>query len=202
MKRFLVIVTAAGLGAAIYLSIEVNRSSGSTQTGAPVPRATDAPRFSPGRPAPDPLPLAHAVPAARDTDSAEPANPRPTPSSQEFRDRFQAFFRSEAVDSSWNWIAADAVTKGVQAVLPAGSTIRSVECRGTLCRIETSHADVEAFRTWAHNAFLKRETRVGTSGFFASVVGEPNPGNPVVAVAYLAREGKQLPGPDALFAGQ
>lgn len=87
-------------------------------------------------------------------------------------------------------------------MLPAGSRLHHIECGGTLCRIQTSHLDVDEFRTYARNAFLDSETRVGSSGFFLSLLDAPAADGSVTAVAYMAREGKELPGPDALFANR
>jgi len=201
MKRFIFLIAAVALGISLYWLTRIDEDPGPARSVA-ARKPVNAAQIAPSRRAPDPLPLAESAARRTDDAAAEPSGAKRTPSTPEVRERFDAVFGAEAVDASWSGRAADALAKSVQALLPAGSTLRRVECRGTLCRIETLHADVDGFRTYAQDAFVHRETRVGASGFFASLVGEPAPGEPVVGVVYLAREGKQLPGPDALFAAQ
>jgi hypothetical protein len=206
MKTVLIGVAAIVLVIAIYTLAGRGES---LETGnapaAPPRRPVSVTQFSPHRRDPEPFPIAESAgvdQVADAVDGGQPSSAKPAPSFQEVRDRFEVFFASEAVDSSWNWKAADTLTKGIQAVLPAGSVLRRIECRGTLCRVETSHLDVDTYRTYTQDAFLNRETRVGSSGFFASLLGDSTVGGSVVAVAYLAREGKALPGPEALLTAQ
>jgi hypothetical protein len=208
MKSWIAVIAAAALGIATWVLF--HHASGGPEAasaGAPVTR----PAAEPTRPAIEgrrALRLTSLPPAVR-TDRAPaedaggaapaPAPAGPAPTSEEMRDRLDAFFSAEAVDPAWNQQAAATLTRGIQAALPAGSGLRRLECRGTLCRIETSHLDADAFRAYAKDAFLERETRVGSSGFFANLLGDPAAGGPVVAVAYVVREGKHMPGPDELF---
>jgi hypothetical protein len=76
--------------------------------------------------------------------------------------------------------------------------VRSADCRGSLCRIETSHTGVDEYRAFVQRAFLTSETRLWDAGFFAGVLAEPEPGQPIVNVAYLAREGQNLPATEGL----
>jgi len=207
MKRLLVIMTVAGLAIITYsiTRTEEAPAPAHAERAAALQNRVHIPQFTASRGVPSPLPIAEAGRAAPEADPVgrvEPARPKPTPSLEEAQARLASFFESELVDSSWRWKATDSLTKGVQAALPAGSTLRRLECRGTLCRIETEHADLAAFRTFAQNAFLNTVTRLGNSGFFSSLVGDSNADGPLTAVAYLAREGKQLPDPDVLFATQ
>lgn len=207
MKRLLVIMTVAGLAMITYsiTRTEEAPAPARVERAAAVQNRVHIPQFTATRGVPSPLPIAEAVRAAPDADPVgrvEPSRSKPAPSLAEAQARFASFFESEPVDSSWSWKAMDSLTKGVQAVLPAGSTLRRLDCRGTLCRIETEHADLAAFRTFVQNAFLTTATRLGNSGFFSSLVGDSKADGPLTAVAYLAREGKQLPDPDVLFATQ
>src|SRR5262252_1405000 len=62
-----------------------------------------------------------------------------TSNGDETRHRLEAAFHADhAVAASHE--RARVLASGVRAVLPAGSTLRSVECRSALCRIETAHA--------------------------------------------------------------
>lgn len=205
MKMWMALVATVGLGIVIYSITDTDGTPGAPH--AADRRAAAAPRsevgahraVQPRAVAPLSIPVEVLRPERTD-DATVGGNAKPAPSSEQVRDRFETFFSTEAVDPAWNREAADTLAKGVHAVLPAGSSLRRIECRGTLCRVETSHVDVAGFRAFAQHAFLDRETRVGSSGFFASLLGEPAPDGAVTAVAYLAREGKELPGPESLFA--
>jgi hypothetical protein len=208
MKSWIVVIAAAALGVATWVLFH-HASDGPDAAGAGASVAP--PAAEPTRPAIEgrralrltalPPPVRADRASAEDAGGAAsaPAPAGPAPTSEEMRDRLDAFFSAEAVDPVWNQQAAATLTRGIQAALPTGSGLRRLECRGTLCRIETSHLDADAFRAYAKDAFLERETRVGSSGFFANLLGDPAAGGPVVAVAYVVREGKDMPGPDELF---
>jgi hypothetical protein len=159
------------------------------------PLSKPSPMLEPARPvaaAP-----AAAAPAAT-TDSAEAPGAKPAPSRGEVRDGLETIFQSDPYDPAWSQRTTETLTRGVHAVLPPGSRLQRVECRGTLCRIETSHADLEAYTVYTKDAFQGPKTRVATGGVFQTVVGEPVPDQPVVAVAFLAREGNELPDVESL----
>lgn len=133
-------------------------------------------------------------------EDAEITHAKPAPSAAEVRDGFDAFFHAETADPAWSQRMTDALMKGIQAVLPAGSRLQRLECRGTLCRIEISHTDLEEFHTYTRDAFSNLETRVTTGALFTTLLGDPTPGRPVVSVAFLAREGTELPSLETVLA--
>jgi hypothetical protein len=157
---------------------------------AMAPRSNPSPMLEPPRPAA--AAPAAAEPAAT-SDSAEAAPARPTPSHGEMRDGLETLFQSDPYDPAWSPRTTETLTRGIHAVLPEGSRLQRLECRGRLCRIETSHADADAYRAYTQGAFQGPETRVTTGGVFGTVIGEPVPGKPIVAVAFLARDGQELP---------
>lgn len=134
---------------------------------------------------------AAAEPATGDSAQAPPANPVRTRG--EVRDGLEAVFQNDPYDAAWSQQTAATLTRGIHAVLPPGSRLERLDCRGTLCRIETSHADLEAYRVYTLDTFQGHDTRVITGAAFQTVVGEPVPGKPVVAVAFVARDGHDLP---------
>jgi len=78
--------------------------------------------------------------------------------------------------------------------LPAGSEIRTIECRVAFCRVETSHASEAAFQEFMTRAFARRSSSgLSTGPVFAGGVGEHAPGSPLVTVAYVAERGAELP---------
>ena len=62
-----------------------------------------------------------------------------------------------------------------------------------------SRADLQAYRAYMLDAFQGTETRVTHSAMFVTVLGEPVPGKPVVSVAFVARDGTELPDVESLL---
>jgi hypothetical protein len=97
-------------------------------------------------------------------------------------------------DPPGDWPEADRRTmlERLAAVLPDGSSVRSCECRSSLCRIETGHANLQRYNAFARAAFMRRPTMVlNRPGI--TVASDPAPDGSLVAVAFLAREGHSLP---------
>jgi hypothetical protein len=147
----------------------------------PAPRLSVATRVPP-EPAPQPAPSTDDAPAA--------------PSPAELRDGLEAHFRHASADAT-SGEAARVIGHQLPAILPAGSTVRSVACRDSLCRIEAVHVGVAEHRQFVQRAFLE-PTRVASDGFYAGLLDEPAAGQPVTTVAYLARAGHVMPAPDDL----
>ncbi|HRC54642.1 MAG TPA: hypothetical protein PKU97_01910 [Kofleriaceae bacterium] len=128
---------------------------------------------------------------------AEPAagSPPPGPSPMDVRDRISERFFSESVDSAWTQQAVGKLERILPPLLPAGSVMRRVECRSSMCRVESAHQGIDEFGTFVRNAFAS-DSGISEGGFFAGVLAEPQPGQPVVTVAYVARRGHSLPMPE------
>ena len=199
MKPWILVFALAALGVALYLFVALTGTAATTtvpavaatnlttKAGRPTPSMTARPepsRFE------DPVesepPQANAA-----KDSARAAAP---PTEQEVRDHLQAAFVAEPSVAPGQ-VAPD-LDQRLHAVLPTGSTIRSVECRGSLCRVETTHPSLDGFRDFVQRAYLTPEpARVSNGPVLASVLAEPVAGQPVIAVAYLGKEGSALPMP-------
>lgn len=146
----------------------------------------------------------HRASAAAVPQLARVAEPAPSPtvvpeeaprSPERVRDALQASFSAEAVDTSWSRAATEKLARSLHAVLRDESTLAQIECRETLCRIETRHHDLGAFRTYVHDAYVEPGTDISGRGAFVGVLNEPSEGGPVVAVAYVAGRGGGLPSP-------
>lgn len=166
--------------------------------------ASSAARAVPDRPLlPRPAPMArivvdepHADPATADKAADQAVAPAPT--SAQVRDRLDDAFRADPIDAAWSQTAVRTLQTKLGPLLPPQSAVRSVDCRGSLCRIETSHAGVTEYRDFVQRTFLG-QAELWNAGFFTNVIADPVPGQPVITVAYLAREGQSLPSPEALF---
>jgi hypothetical protein len=148
-------------------------------------------------PSSDPAPS--ATPEVGGT--APPASPPPAQTAETARDHIAEVFTGERLDGSWDGAELARLEKALPTILPTGSQITRVECRSTMCRIESSHPSVDQFAEFARSAFLK-ETRVNEGPFFASVTSPVVAGQPVTTVAYIARKGHILPMPERIATAQ
>jgi hypothetical protein len=123
--------------------------------------------------------------------SGEAARGPTTPG--ETRDAYEIAFGEDHGDVSWTAKAMHEATARLSAALPEGSTVRSFECRTSMCRIETSHTDRARYRKFAKAAFMNPGTRLWNGAVFSTTL-EDDPGpDSLVTVAYLARDGHDLP---------
>ncbi len=202
MKQWILAIAFAVLGSGIYL-LFATRDAAPAPAEPIAPPAPAPPPSSVGDRAPVamPRPPRPAPPRAVDDEPADgPATEDPAPAdavltTQEVRDHVEASFAAAAPAASSD--LGQGLDRGVRAALSAGSSVRSVECRGSLCRVETVHPDVDDFRDFMRRAF-QDSTRIANGPAFVSLVDEPEPGQPVVAVAYVGREGSRLPMPAAV----
>jgi hypothetical protein len=101
----------------------------------------------------------------------------------------QATF-AEAKDPAWD-SQAEAEIRKLDDMFP-GSSVRTTECRTTMCYIDVVHDDMAAFSNWSMRAALE------PSEAFASrlVIRFAEPDGKVSSKVFLARKGKELPAID------
>jgi hypothetical protein len=172
------------------LSTTVESSSGppgwSGEMQRPVIVFSNAP---PGMPAASPAP-GHG--------SEQPApsatqKPRDMPPS-EVNALYDGAFASDRADPGWTARDQRETVEKIHALLPEGSELRSLDCRESLCRIETRHPDMARHVTFYQRALVDPATQLWNGPMYtAPVEDDPSWDGPIVAVAYLARPGKELP---------
>ena len=111
------------------------------------------------------------------------------------RERIARAFSSEKSDPTWAQQAQRTAEARLRRNLPAGVTLRAVECRTSLCRIETTHENMDVYQRFVEMAFMKMDTQVWNGASFSTPVEADGAerGFPVAIVSYLAREGRALP---------
>jgi len=110
---------------------------------------------------------------------------------KEMHDHLEAMFRADHAGAA-SYADAQDLADNVRAMLPAGSTLRNVECRSALCRVETEHVSADDFRRFVEHAFLDRTAPMATRPVIAGLPAEPRAGQAVVAVAYVGRDGAAM----------
>lgn len=147
-----------------------------------VPEPTTAPivRLAP-RAAPEVPPATNAPPAVA------------PPSTTDIAKHLAGVFAAERAGDAR--ARARPLEANLRALLPSGTSIQSVECRGDLCRVELRHASLDEYQELVQRAF--RDPAIASGPSFVTLLDELAPGTtgPVSAIAYLGTEGTTLPMP-------
>ena len=142
------------------------------------------------RPSLAPADIAAPPAAASAVDPETPAPSRAEPPA-DAEEAYLAFV-TEAFDAELSdprWSAAGELRPKLTAALPPGSVLRSLDCRTSLCRVETVHANHETYRAFTDH-FAPTATRPALwsgAGYFQVTHAPERPGDELVAVAYLGR---------------
>ncbi|WP_433926504.1 hypothetical protein AB3662_26660 [Sorangium cellulosum] len=171
---------------------EVNRERSAPRRDPP-PREDAAPGQAPAQAADarSPSPAAPDAEGPGEGAAEKPAAPPMEP--EEVRFRLDTVFHDESVDRAWTAGAQATAQRRLSAVLPETSRLRSIECRASLCRVESAHQDPDSYNRFVYGAFHDPATKLWNGGSFATVLPDPDEEGRVVTVAYLARDGHSLP---------
>ncbi|MCX4244998.1 hypothetical protein [Paraliomyxa miuraensis] len=145
------------------------------------PRASSSPGSAPERSIDDPR-----------VATAEPAPPPPT--TEQLQQGLEQVFDEGDDDPAWSRGAEQQLRDGLHQALDGRTAVASVECNGTVCRIESDHDDMASFRGYAEDTLLGSDRELWKGAIFTSVVEGDEHGGPVTAVTFVAREGEALPG--------
>jgi hypothetical protein len=107
---------------------------------------------------------------------------------EEMLANLDATFEMEPADRSWSARTVSDIYDVVQPVLGRNSEIRSVECKTSLCRIESVQEDPDHYASFVTK--LKR-SKVSPEGFYTQTGATPD-GRPILTM-YLARQGHPMP---------
>jgi hypothetical protein len=139
-----------------------------------------------------PIPAAAPAPAVDEPHHKE--EPRLALQPAKLRERLDSTFHAEPFDSGWAGGAQRLAAERLRETLPEGSEVRSVECRSSLCRIETSHTDGPHYQEFVRKAFLNPDTKLWNGGLFSTRLDDASQAEGrTVVVAYLARDGQGIP---------
>lgn len=143
---------------------------------------------------PPPSPASTAATSNRTPDEPAPdegtsALPSPDPATL-VRTLDQAF-ATEALDAPWS-AATDSAMRGRLATLTNGhSALRSLECRSSMCRLEVVHDDAQQSSEFAQHAFTGEGAPLWVGTYVQTRLATPD--GKQATVAYLVREGRELP---------
>jgi hypothetical protein len=117
--------------------------------------------------------------------------PQRAVTSEEVRDHYEISFIGENVDAAWSQKARGLASERLKVTLPDSSAVRSIDCRTSMCRIETSHADLDHYRQFVQKSFMEPESSIWNAATYSSIIDDSS-GN-LVVVSYVSRDGQPLP---------
>jgi hypothetical protein len=101
-------------------------------------------------------------------------------------------FLLEPVDGSWAVDASRLAREIVFEYLPDGSNLWALDCRTSMCRIESEHEGHKGADELTENLLRSADTRPWNGGFASGTISEDDKTGRVVLVTYLMREGYEL----------
>jgi hypothetical protein len=146
---------------------------------------------SPRPVAPNPAPSAAAPLSeeqAREIVTAEEGEPHREVTKEEMLANIESVFEMEPVDPKWGASTTRDIYDTVRPIVGGNSEVRSVDCRSTLCRVESVQED-----STHYSAFVQKLkfSRISPEGFYTKT-GETPDGRPILTM-YLARNGHPMP---------
>jgi hypothetical protein len=142
-------------------------------------------------PAPPRQPVAPQPGEVREeASSRSPSAPPPEVRAEEVLEQLDERFFSEPLDPGWSHEARRHAEQ-FGGTMPKGARVLSLECRSSLCRMETTQPNLESFQDFVRQGLLggKHEWK---GPIMAAVKSAPNQPGEILTVTYLAREGVDL----------
>lgn len=131
--------------------------------------------------------------------SAEPNKPaadRPThmPDVREMAAQIDGKFARESVDPGWSLGAEHQLRQALESKPSPGTTLASISCRQSLCRVESLHTSLEGFHAYVKSSYQAEDRPLWNGAFTALVTEQSEAG--VKAVSFIAKEGSDIPAPE------
>jgi hypothetical protein len=197
--KILLPAMAAVVVALFYLAAERGHP-GAGSAAAPGQGAAREPGGGPAASSHPAPPAARAVSAVRrapalpsDEPDKAPGLPDPPdpPDAAALRAQIARSFEAEPRDPHWSPEMERSIEEAMARTLPTGSSIRRIDCRSSLCRVESQHDSNAAYQAFLERLLLSPEGRLRHGGVLVGPVDDRAPGA-LVGLLYLAREGHPL----------
>jgi hypothetical protein len=116
------------------------------------------------------------------------ATGRRGPDENEISKRLERRFADEKPDPAWSKGAQSLITEHVQKGVPPESKVGSIECRRTVCRVQSQHPNLDVYKKFVDDAVLFPHGGWNGPVMTSIVSRQPE----IKAYAYLFREGENL----------
>ena len=107
---------------------------------------------------------------------------------EDLRDSAEAQFVAEGYDRAWSSEAASLLRSKLTSHLSKALNLVSLECRESLCRLETSHRDLKEFQEFQRGSLTAHD--FGWDGPILYAPLKTQNSGDVIAVTYLTRPGR------------
>lgn len=128
----------------------------------------------------------------------DPATPSPAseppPTMEQLSENLQDTFEEHGDDPAWSRGAEQQIREGFYSSIDGRTSLSSVHCNSTMCRIESDHDDMASFQTFAEGTVLNPGNGLWNGAIFTAVVDGEDDDRSVTALTFIAREGEPLPG--------
>ena len=114
-------------------------------------------------------------------------------STSEIRDRLTGVFDRDPADPSWTPAEEATLVQKLNADLPEGSSVLSVECREQMCRVESAHRSLRAYNQYMRAAYMDPATQVWNAPGFSARIDDGVPTDAMRWVTFVARPKHSLP---------
>lgn len=105
-------------------------------------------------------------------------------------------FAGQPTDNAWAASTRQALHDRLTSrARSSSSSLRSIECRSSICRVEVVHQDAAASQQFGERAFTDADERAW-NGPVVITPPQANPDGSLVMVMYLGREGTSLLKPE------
>jgi hypothetical protein len=141
------------------------------------------------------VPAVEAAPPPPEAEDTPPprATSRPAPvSAREAFAHVRSRFDAEKTDRAWSPRAEQSVRDKVGSLIPPGGSLRSAECRASMCRVEVTLGSEQDRLHFRQSAFMSDRTQIWDGPSTIGPIDEDDPNNPGV-VAYMTRKDEPIP---------
>lgn len=145
-------------------------------------------------------PVAEEVPSRARIDTAprkDTGTPSPVEDFAPIHQGMEMAFAGERLDPSWARDARRLVDTALSAHLPDGSRLTAVECRSSLCRVETTHESRNDAKEFTSKSLSDPASRPWNGSFASGPTSVDALNGRVTQIVYLVREGHELPNLDS-----
>lgn len=115
----------------------------------------------------------------------------PQLSMEEMQTGLDRMFYAAPRDRSWGAEAEGTLGNALHRTISGGSQVESINCNGSLCRIETTHASTGDYHKFVEGSLNGPEAGLWNGAAFSSVVHDER--GELTVVSFVAREGTALP---------
>jgi hypothetical protein len=138
-------------------------------------------------------------------DSAGSRDTQPPPSPIEevapFLETLETTYEQDEIDASWSRMATEKLQYALYSRMPNGAQLESIECRSTLCRVESTFDSRSQMEEFVQSALRDPERRPWNGAMTTGPIQEDPVSGRTTMLTFLTREGEEFPNTPAVEPG-